>query len=49
MWMSLKCGIFDLTFGGGNGVIVCDPRNMTSSKLERLSRGYVGAMTFVAN
>jgi glutamate dehydrogenase len=45
MWMSLKCGIFDLPYGGGKGGIVCDPRNMSFSELERLSRGYVRAIS----
>ena len=42
IWMSLKCGIIDLPYGGGKGGIVCDPRDMSFSELERLSRGYVG-------
>jgi glutamate dehydrogenase len=29
MWMSLKCGIFDLPYGGGKGGIICDPRSMS--------------------
>ncbi len=41
MWMSLKCGIADLPFGGGKGGIICDPRTMSMGELERLSRGYV--------
>ncbi|MDQ0247056.1 glutamate dehydrogenase [Bacillus fengqiuensis] len=45
MWMSLKCGIFDLPYGGGKGGIVCDPRNMSFLELERLSRGYVRAIS----
>ncbi|WHY94462.1 Glu/Leu/Phe/Val dehydrogenase [Neobacillus cucumis] len=45
MWMSLKCGIFDLPYGGGKGGIICDPRNMSFSELERLSRGYVRAVS----
>ena len=45
MWMSLKCGIFDLPYGGGKGGIVCDPRSMSSFELERLSRGYVRAIS----
>jgi len=45
IWMSLKCGIADLPFGGGKGGIVCDPRNMSFRELERLSRGYVRAIS----
>lgn len=45
MWMSLKCGIFDLPYGGGKGGIICDPRGMSFSELERLSRGYVRAVS----
>ncbi|WP_042346330.1 Glu/Leu/Phe/Val family dehydrogenase [Bacillus massiliigorillae] len=45
IWMSLKCGIVDLPYGGGKGGIVCDPRNMSFSELERLSRGYVRAIS----
>ncbi|MEB2628472.1 Glu/Leu/Phe/Val dehydrogenase [Peribacillus frigoritolerans] len=44
-WMSLKCGITDLPYGGAKGGIVCDPRQMSSSELERLSRGYVRAVS----
>ncbi|EDL64316.1 Glu/Leu/Phe/Val family dehydrogenase [Bacillus sp. SG-1] len=45
MWMSLKCGIVDLPYGGGKGGIVCDPRTMSFTELERLSRGYVRAIS----
>jgi glutamate dehydrogenase len=45
LWMSLKCGIVDLPFGGGKGGIICDPREMSSGELERLSRGYVRAIS----
>lgn len=45
IWMSLKCGIVDLPYGGGKGGIVCDPRNMSFGELERLSRGYVRAIS----
>lgn len=44
-WMSLKCGITDLPYGGAKGGIVCDPRNMSLDELERLSRGYVRAVS----
>lgn len=45
MWMSLKCGIVDLPYGGGKGGIICDPRKMSLYELERLSRGYVRAVS----
>ncbi|GGF87708.1 Glu/Leu/Phe/Val family dehydrogenase [Paenibacillus abyssi] len=45
IWMSLKCGIADLPYGGGKGGIVCDPRSMSFRELERLSRGYVRAIS----
>jgi glutamate dehydrogenase len=45
IWMSLKCGICDLPYGGGKGGIICDPRQMSFLELERLSRGYVRAIS----
>lgn len=45
IWMSIKCGIADLPYGGGKGGIICDPRKMSFRELERLSRGYVRAIS----
>jgi glutamate dehydrogenase len=45
IWMSLKCGILNLPYGGGKGGIICDPRNMSMRELENLSRGYVRAIS----
>ncbi|MBO0960511.1 Glu/Leu/Phe/Val dehydrogenase [Neobacillus sp. MM2021_6] len=45
IWMTLKCGITDLPYGGGKGGIICDPRKMSFRELERLSRGYVRAIS----
>lgn len=45
IWMTIKCGIADLPYGGGKGGIVCDPRALSSGELERLSRGYVRAIS----
>jgi len=44
-WMSLKCGITGLPYGGAKGGIICDPRHMSLDELERLSRGYVRAVS----
>ena len=45
MWMTLKSGIVDLPYGGGKGAIICDPRQLSQLELERLSRGYVRAIS----
>ncbi len=45
IWMSLKAGIVNLPYGGGKGGIVCDPRKMSFREVERLSRGYVRAIS----
>ncbi|KIL44089.1 Glu/Leu/Phe/Val family dehydrogenase [Jeotgalibacillus campisalis] len=45
MWMTLKCGIVDLPYGGGKGGIICDPRTMSMRELENLSRAYVRAIS----
>ena len=45
MWMTLKCGIVDLPYGGGKGGVICDPRQMSMGEIERLSRGYVRAVS----
>jgi glutamate dehydrogenase len=45
IWMSLKCGIVNLPYGGGKGGIICEPREMSLKELERLSRGYVRAVS----
>ncbi len=44
-WMSLKCGITNLPYGGAKGGIVVEPRELSMGELERLSRGYVRAIS----
>lgn len=45
MWMTLKCGIVELPYGGAKGGIICDPREMSMHEIEKLSRGYVRAIS----
>src|SRR6266849_5295509 len=40
MWMSWKCGIMNLPFGGAKGGISVDPAELSSHELERLTRRY---------
>jgi len=40
-WMTWKCAMVDIPLGGAKGGIVCDPRQLSQSELERLSRAYI--------
>jgi|UniRef100_UPI00403F17E8 glutamate dehydrogenase len=44
-WMSMKCGINGLPYGGAKGGVVCNPLEMSLRELEALSRGYVRAVS----
>ena len=41
MWMSWKCSLAGLPYGGGKGGVIVDPRKLSTTELERLSRRYM--------
>ena len=40
MWMTWKCALMELPFGGAKGGVVCDAKALSSTELERLTRRY---------
>ncbi|HEY3856291.1 MAG TPA: Glu/Leu/Phe/Val dehydrogenase [Verrucomicrobiae bacterium] len=44
MWMSWKCALAGLPYGGAKGGIACDPRKLSQNELERLTRRYTQEM-----
>jgi glutamate dehydrogenase (NAD(P)+) len=43
-WMTWKCAVVGIPYGGAKGGIKCEPREMSSGELERLTRAYTVAM-----
>jgi glutamate dehydrogenase (NAD(P)+) len=44
MWMSWKCALTGLPYGGAKGGVACDPRKLSAGELERLTRRYTQEM-----
>ena len=40
MWMTWKCSLMGLPFGGAKGGVICDPKSMSRSELERMTRRF---------
>ena len=47
MWMSVKCALLGLPYGGGKGGIACDVDQLSEGEIERLSREYIRAVNLV--
>lgn len=41
IWMTFKCSVTGIPYGGGKGGIIVDPSTLSQGELERLSRGYI--------
>ncbi|MGB8189848.1 MAG: Glu/Leu/Phe/Val dehydrogenase [Nitrososphaeraceae archaeon] len=44
MWMTWKCAVANIPYGGGKGGIICDPKNLSAGETERLTRRYAFAI-----
>ena len=43
-WMTWKTAVADIPYGGGKGGVICNPKELSESELERISRGYIRAI-----
>lgn len=47
MWMTWKCAVAGIPFGGAKGGVICDPKHMSPGELERLTRRYATEISIV--
>ena len=44
-WMTFKCSLVGIPYGGAKGGVLCNPKEMSKGELERLSRGFIQAIS----
>jgi glutamate dehydrogenase (NAD(P)+) len=47
MWMAWKCAVVGIPYGGAKGGVICDPKTMNPSELERLTRRYATEISII--
>jgi glutamate dehydrogenase (NAD(P)+) len=47
MWMTWKCAVVGIPFGGSKGGVICNPKEMSRSELERLTRRYASEIQII--
>ena len=43
-WMTWKCSVVNIQFGGGKGGVTCNPKEMSQTELEHMTRRYTSAI-----
>ncbi len=46
-WMTLKCAVMDIPYGGAKGGIICNPKEMSKDELERMTRRYASEISII--
>ncbi len=47
MWMTWKCAVVGIPFGGGKGGIICNPKEMSEGEVERMTRRFTAEMIMI--
>ena len=47
MWMTWKCATVNIPYGGAKGAVICDPKVLSMSELERLTRRYTSEISLL--
>ncbi len=47
MWMTWKCAVVGIPYGGAKGGVICDPKSMTPAELERMTRRYATEISII--